>query len=396
MSPKVKKQRRPAGVKHVNPPEFDLEDGYEAWKTKIKKWCTLTTIDEKALHISVKLKGQAYKAVEDIDAEKLRGEDGMKVLWEALDKTFLPDKIQRHFDLYCLIHCMKRDSLKGIHDFLNDFDYAYQKLQAVHGVLPEPIPAFMLLLACNLPENDGRTVRAGLRDDVTYSSMRDTLKRVFGAEQCDQFKSVSGSNISTASTSGGKTENDVILFARGGRNSRSVRRRRDGRSVSRPRSGSRFSSGRQFNDEGCFQCGSFRHIRRHCPEIIYGGSLGNNGRSGDRVGDYYPRGYNWRDNPRGYNSRDRSRITDRARDTNPTFPVLDTAEVNLSFPINYSVSTKDSSMTEIEDISLFVGCADNGGYKLKALIDDSQGFGILDSGCANTVCGESWLQNYLD
>ena len=53
-------------------------------------------------------------------------------------------------------------------------------------------------------------------------------------------------------------------------------------------------------------------------------------------------------------------------------------------------------MTEIEDISLFVGCADNEGYKLKALIDDSQGFGILDSGCANTVCGESWLQNYMD
>ena len=112
MAPKVKKQKS-AGVKrvkHVDPPEFDLEDGYEAWKTKIKKWCTLTTIDEKALHISVKLKGLAYRAVENIDAEKLRGEDGMKVLWEALDKTFLPDKIQRHFDLYCLLYCLKQDS----------------------------------------------------------------------------------------------------------------------------------------------------------------------------------------------------------------------------------------------------------------------------------------------
>ena len=49
----------------------------------------------------------ALKAVENIDANKLKGEEGMNLLFKALDKVFLLDKIQRQFDLYCLLHSMK-------------------------------------------------------------------------------------------------------------------------------------------------------------------------------------------------------------------------------------------------------------------------------------------------
>ena len=35
------------------------------------------------------------------------------------------------------------------------------------------------------------------------------------------------------------------------------------------------------------------------------------------------------------------------------------------------------------------------GTKLQDLIDECKGYAILDCGCPNTVCGEKWLQLYV-
>ena len=64
-------------TKLADVPELTSDEGYETWKTKIKKWCVLNSLDHQALFISIKLKNKAYRAVENIDAEKLKGEDGM-------------------------------------------------------------------------------------------------------------------------------------------------------------------------------------------------------------------------------------------------------------------------------------------------------------------------------
>ena len=254
-------------TKLADVPELTSDEGYETWKTKIKKWCVLNSLDHQALFISIKLKNKAYRAVENIDAEKLKGEEGMTLLFDALDKVFLPDKIQRLFDLYCLLHTMKRSPDKDIHDFLNEFDFEYKKFQAVYGALLEPIPAFMLLLACALNETEGRVVRAGLRDDVNYDSMRETLKRVFSAKQSAQFNSAADTKTKqiffagdegTAMTSEANWKfDDETFLARGGYNSRNVRRRSGGRSQ-RLRGGTRSRGARRFNGYrgSCWGCGS--------------------------------------------------------------------------------------------------------------------------------------------
>ena len=43
----------------------------------------------------------------------------------------------------------------------------------------------------------------------------------------------------------------------------------------------------------------------------------------------------------------------------------------------------------------FVGCASKNDEKLKALLKDSQGYALLDSGCSNTVAGEEWMSQYM-
>ena len=46
---------------------------------------------------------------------------------------------------------------------------------------------------------------------------------------------------------------------------------------------------------------------------------------------------------------------------------------------------------------MFVGCTNNESNRsLSDLVNESRGYAILDSGCTNTVCGEEWLQNFID
>ena len=46
---------------------------------------------------------------------------------------------------------------------------------------------------------------------------------------------------------------------------------------------------------------------------------------------------------------------------------------------------------------MFVGCtSDNSNNRLSDLVNESRGYAILDSGCTNTVCGEQWIQNFID
>ena len=45
----------------------------------------------------------------------------------------------------------------------------------------------------------------------------------------------------------------------------------------------------------------------------------------------------------------------------------------------------------------FVGCAsqNKSDEKLNTLINDSEGYALLDSGCSNTVAGEKWVTKYV-
>ena len=41
------------------------------------------------------------------------------------------------------------------------------------------------------------------------------------------------------------------------------------------------------------------------------------------------------------------------------------------------------------------GLTDKGNNKLQSLLNESGGCAVLDTGCSNTVCGKSWLEDYL-
>ena len=46
---------------------------------------------------------------------------------------------------------------------------------------------------------------------------------------------------------------------------------------------------------------------------------------------------------------------------------------------------------------MFVGCTSNQeNEKLQQLVSESKGYALLDSGCTNTVCGEVWMDNFVE
>ena len=57
---------------------------------------------------------------------------------------------------------------------------------------------------------------------------------------------------------------------------------------------------------------------------------------------------------------------------------------------------RNSKDNEVNLSYLFVGCASSEEDKLKQLIDDSEGYAVLDSGCANTVAGIDWFKKYVN
>ena len=47
--------------------------------------------------------------------------------------------------------------------------------------------------------------------------------------------------------------------------------------------------------------------------------------------------------------------------------------------------------------SMFVGCASSKkSDNLQTLVSESKGYAILDSGCSTTVCGQKWLDDFID
>ena len=54
-------------------------------------------------------------------------------------------------------------------------------------------------------------------------------------------------------------------------------------------------------------------------------------------------------------------------------------------------------MQDDERLSMFVAFAkQDKSSKIQVLVEESYGCALLDSGCSTSVCGEQWLDNYLE
>ena len=329
------------------PPSFDSDSGYESWRKDIEIWCLLTDVaaNKQALAIHLRLTGKARMVSSEIAVTELHHNDGVKTLLAKLDAVFLQDKGRRQFSAFQKLYNLRRKDGVGVTDFIAEFEHNYFEFTKQEMKLPDTVIAFMLLASMNLDEKDVQMVMSGV-SDVSSENMKSALKRIFGGG----FSGVSMQKLNIKDEPifecDGDNANSEALFTRGRgrqsypRGSRGLGRQDSARGASRRHNPIDKKTG---NISRCAICGSKFHWASKCPDA--------------------------------YENTEKTYLSE-----------------------NQYVECDNFNEDEEVYLSLFIGYSDNSGSetKLDGLVKDSLGSALLDSGCSKTVCGEVWLNHYID
>ena len=358
---------------------FDPEtDDYISWRRKADIWLQTTEMKKTKLGPTLffKLKGRAMNVIENMDTSIMASNTGYKKVLEKLDEIFLPSEYDREFfPLRDLFEFTRKEKMEN---YLIDYEQRLNKSQNMEGTtISDKVAAYKLLMGAGLSESQNDTVKAALGSDSSYENMKRVLKKLYGGKKdMESQRNIdndnnSGSGSGTfygASTSRSEEKkSDEVFFSgakrgsyRGSSRGRPIRRSGfSPRKFSRPddyRSNKSDDSKRSFSRDdyrrsfsrmnpvgrygetlACNFCRSIFHLRKECPEL------------------------------------DKSINTTIEKNSD------DKRKPNYSwFSSVYMTDTSPPT----ED-------------KLQELVEECDGYAILDSGCPNTVCGEKWMRRYI-
>ena len=364
MAEKLAEIARGASVKW--PPTLENDSSYENWKKDIEIWSKLTDLKpgKQALAIHLSLTGKARVATSELGVDELGADDGVKKILEKLDTLFLLDKGIRQFMAYRdIFNFMKRDESKGIVEHISGFEHLYYKFKTEGMTLPDTVMAFMLIVSCELDDQDIKLVMNSIGENITYEKAKAVLKRTFcsginktpSVVKTEVFLGESEDKFAGDRSGADSGGNDVYYS--------NVR----GRTMNRGRfRGSRRSSGQFLRFRGA-----------------------SRGRT-----DYEKASPRRQNNPVGPDGQvSRCRICDSrfhwARQCPDSYESI---ENGLDGDGNSDRKSSD------EQLTLFVAYTndENSCEKVNNLVRESYGCGLLDTGCMRTVAGSEWIQNYIE
>ena len=260
----------------------------------------------------------------------------MTVLKEKLDRVFLQDKNWRCFNNYLAFENYRRAENVSIDEFLSEFDRRHFKLKECGVTLPDAIVACRLIKSCNLSDVHFQ-LALSTTTKMTFDEVRATLKRLF---------SEYGNKILCPSTEASSIESDT----------------------------------QRVKVEPVFEA-----------EAFYNGS---NTRGRSNLGYTRRFGSSKRRVPR-----ERRGINPRGADGRISLCNVCGSRMHWmrSCPHKESYSGDQSFSVENEDeIHITLMAESVSKDKIDALLGESLGHIILDSGCSKTVCGQQWFQCYLE
>ena len=353
------------------PPVLDDEANYETWKRDVSIWSELkvVAVGKQALAVYLSLTGRAKNAAQQVDFDVLKAEDGtgLTALLEKLDSLFLPEQGRRQFTAFHDFYNLRRKDDTKITDFVGEFEFLYYRFKTAEMTLPDAVLAFMLLSSCNLSINNQHLVLSAM-SEITYDNTRTAILRIFG-------KSVDTSPITdskSAAADDAVIKTEPVFYGE--------------------IDGIRVSPSQVADD-----------IRvspsQVADETFY------------TRGGWHPRGgrYNRNRSRRGYRASGRyqSSTDSMGRKYNPTGPdgQISTCAVCRSI-FHWARECPDAkerlqtdtetpqALTTVSQFTMFVGLGSID--KLQGLVDESKCSVVIDTGCVNTVCGKSWLANYVN
>lgn len=355
-----------------NPPKFDETISYEAWKTDVEIWQELTELpkNKQALAIHLSLSGKARQASTEVGVVNLKKEDGVQCLIKKLDELFLLDKGRRQFLAFQNLYKFKRSSDTSVGEFVNEFERIYFRFTQEDMKLPDAVMAFMLLVACDLSEQNFQLAMSATTD-VSYDNVKGTLKRVFGSGfgASKETFDYSQCHIKAEPVFQSNSMEDEEVY---------------------------YNSARRRNRGGGARFGGTNRGRQY-----YRGNV----RSST---EYASQRYNQRDDQQGGRSERSLAPNGAARKLNPPDASGQPSRCLIcdsryhwarNCPHSYESAFQESEVNEMpETVHLSLLGTDLKQYhkNLDMLLGESLGSVVLDSGCSKTVCGKQWLEYYLD
>ena len=339
-----------ASVK-LNPPQFKGKT-YERYKTELAAWREVTTLEKKQQGIAVALTlpeddstGIRETVFEEMDLAVLKADDGFEKLVEFFDKKLGKDDLADSLEKYEDFDDFVRDDTLSVSDYITRFDQKYNRIVKKGMKLPSEILAFQLLRRAKITKEEKLLVLTGMdysKKDTLYEQAKLSLKKFKGdgpsSAGCDSAKSKPSIKLEPAFLA----EHEEALVAAG------------------------YVHQSKFSQFG----GNRRGKRKP-------------GRGRGSLPDL----------PRGDSQNSR-----RTRRMNPTGSDGNILTCLSCGSYRHMLSEcpdswENLSKKESEKAVLYTGSIK---CELALLTQESRNCAVLDSACSSTVCGERWMQCFLD
>ena len=140
------------------PPKFTTETPYKTWKNKIQMWQIVTSAEKNQQAIIIfldSLEGnpKAETALPDLTATDLNTDQGMKLLFEKLDKVFQSEAVDIAYSTYSAFIFFKGTDQMSMSDDILEYEQLYQKMIQHDMKLPDAILTFKLLDGAQVTDN---------------------------------------------------------------------------------------------------------------------------------------------------------------------------------------------------------------------------------------------------
>ena len=324
-------------------PKFSSKKPYDRYKVELEAWslATETKKEKQGLVVALSLPEDDESQIRDkvfseIDLSALNGEDGLDLLMGYLDKQFGKDDLTVTYEFYVDFDRCKRAGGQKVNDFILEFEKKYNILAKKDAKLPPVILAMKLIDSCGLTQIEKQLVLSGMdygQKDALFVQAKASLRKFVG-EQATADKMHSQPAVKVESLDGIDEE---VLVAAGWQKTGSGFNKKSFRGWSDQRDGQRSDTGQ--------------------------------GRNG--YGQRYPMG----------------------REGAPRACFHCKSVMHLKANCPHLKGKSDDSKAKSEDVILFTG---NTQQELALLSYDAWNSAVLDSACSSTVCGESWITDFLN
>ena len=341
------------------PPQLDINGaGYAVWKNEIDLWCQITKVPVagRAINIYFSLSGAARNLVQQIPHNDLKSNAGVTILLQKLDKLYIPNQAIRLFNANNMLRNVVRKPDSLVHDFITAFDHAKFLFEQEGLQRDDTVLGLDLLSQCQLPQDKNQLVMSGLTE-VTYEKMKEKLLTIHYDELDKHNKFKKAENTSTSYAEG--TESEEIFFSKAQNYQRGHSSNYRGRFENRGKKRMRYSRG-AANSFGRQESDGQPTYRTKNP-------MGSDGRP-SRCNICQSVLHWFRDCPHAHEKNsNREHFSERSN------------KVNFSGLVAFTGYAGENDET----------------CKIRLLREETKGCAIVDSGCATTVCGVGWMEDFI-